>query len=544
VLLQTTLISIYAEVFFLKIIVSLYLILAITLAQFFSAYFFSKGRTSYRRVFAALILCVSIYLFGYLMIINSSNLEEMIFWNQFQYLGLPFISVLWLMVALIYTKTINFLKSRAVLVLFFVPVITFFIRLTNSWHRLFYTNWEVRQVFGYNTLHMDLGFWYYVNISHTIICLFLTIIVYFLGYLKNQAGYTKSHFLVFFFASLFPFIGITLILFTFEEQSIDYAALIIPISLLIIGYGILKYDFLEIRTLARDTVFENNSTGMMLLGPGQRIIDYNRAAKKFFKALNIKLDNYPIEHILNGEPELLEVFKSDITWDIALTLDGEERYFEIDAVPLGDSHEGNTRMLKTIRDVTEERKIQETLKTLATTDSLSGLNNRAEFMNLAQKEYARAKKHKEELSLLMMDLDCFKNINDTYGHAAGDAVIREMGNLLMTNFRKTDIVGRIGGEEFAVVLKNTSLNDAIKAAEKFRKTVEEKKVIYRKQEISFTVSIGVAAICGDEGENNSIEDILIKADNALYKAKAMGRNCVAAMEPCIEETDDQVVFNE
>jgi len=526
----------------LKIIISLYLILAVILAQFFAAYFFSKGRTSYRRVFATLILCVSIYLIGYLMMINSSNLEEMIFWNQIQYLGLPFISVLWLMVALIYTKSIYFIKSRVALLLFFVPVITFFMRLTNHWHHFFYTNLEARQIFGYYSLYTERGLWYYVNISHTIICLFLTIIVYFLGYLKNQAGYTKSHFLVFFFASLFPLIGITLILFTFEERSIDYAALIMPISLLIIGYGILKYDFLEIRTLARDTVFENNLAGMVLLGPGQRIIDYNKAARKFFRALNIKLDNYPIEHILNEEPELLQVFKSDITWDIALTLDGEERFFEIDAVSLGDSHDGNIRMLKTIRDVTEERKIQETLKTLATTDSLSGLNNRAEFMNLAQREFVLAKKHNEELSLLMMDLDCFKNINDTYGHAAGDEVIREIGSLLMASFRKTDIVGRIGGEEFAVVLKNTSLNDGIKAAEKFRETVEGKKVIYRKQEISFTVSIGVAAICSDVDDSNSIEDILIKADDALYKAKAMGRNCVAAMESCMEDPEGTSYF--
>jgi uncharacterized membrane protein YhaH (DUF805 family) len=109
----------------LKILLSLYLIFAVIVTQFFAAYFFSKGRTSYRKAFSALVLCVSVYLFGYLMIINSSNLQEMIFWNQFQYLGLPFISVLWLMVALLYTKTIYFLRSRMALLLFFVPVITF-----------------------------------------------------------------------------------------------------------------------------------------------------------------------------------------------------------------------------------------------------------------------------------------------------------------------------------------------------------------------------------------------------------------------------------
>jgi hypothetical protein len=118
-----------------------------------------------------------------------------------------------------------------------------------------------------------------------------------------------------------------LVLFAYEERSIDYTALIMPISLLIIGYGILKYDFLEIRTLARETIFENNFAGMVILGPGQRIIDYNKAAQKFFEALNISLGNYPIEHILKEEPELLEIFKSEIARDFSLIIDGEERIF-------------------------------------------------------------------------------------------------------------------------------------------------------------------------------------------------------------------------
>jgi diguanylate cyclase (GGDEF)-like protein/PAS domain S-box-containing protein len=518
-----------------KTLLSLYLVFAVILAQYFAAYFFSKGRTSYRKAFSAMVLCVSVYLFGYLMIINNNNLQEMIFWNQIQYLGLPFISVLWLIVALLYTKTIYSLKIRMALLLFSVPVITFFIRLTNSWHHLFYTKWEMRQFFGYYSLYMERGFWYYVNISYTILCLLLTVIIYFMGYLRNKVGYTKSHFMVFLFASLLPLIGIVLILFAFEDWSIDYSALIMPVSLLIISYGILKYDFLEIRTLARETIFENNFIGMVVLGPGKRIIDYNKAAEKFFEAINISLNNYPIENILAREPKLLEIFESEVRRDFSLVIDGEERFFEIDVVPLGDPHDGNTRILKSIRDVSEERKIQEKLKFLATTDSLSGLYNRAEFMNLAQREFALAKRNNEELSLLIMDLDNFKIINDTFGHAAGDEMIREMGSIIMSSFRKTDIAGRIGGEEFAVVLKNASLEEAKKVAEQFRETVARRKVIYGEQEISFTVSIGVAAIRGNTDDINNIEDTLKMADNALYKAKAKGRNCVATLESAMED---------
>ena len=157
-----------------KTLLSLYLVFAVILSQFFVAYFFSKGRTSYRKAFSALVLCISFYLFGYLMIINSNNLQEMVFWNQIQYLGLPFISVLWLMVALLYTKTIYSLKNQIAILLFSLPVITFFVRLTNSWHHFFYTKWEMRQFFGYYSLYMERGFWYYVNISYSILCLLLS----------------------------------------------------------------------------------------------------------------------------------------------------------------------------------------------------------------------------------------------------------------------------------------------------------------------------------------------------------------------------------
>jgi len=380
-------------------------------------------------------------------------------------------------------------------------------------------------------LYTERGIWYYVNISYSMLCLLLTVIIYISGYLRNQAGYTKSHFLVFFLASLLPLIGTVLVVFVYMEQTIDFAALITPISLIIISFGIIKYDFLDIKTLARDTVFETNQTGMVILGPGYRIIDYNKAASKFFKELNISLASYPIEHILNREPELLEIFKSKTSRDYSLAVNGEKRFFEIDTVLLGNPQDGQTKMLKTIRDITEKRKIHEKMRILATIDSLSGLYNRAEFMNLAQLELAHAKKHNEELSLLMMDMDCFKSINDTFGHAAGDEAIREMGKIIMSRFRKTDIAGRIGGEEFAVILKNAPLAEAKTAAEQFREIVAGKRVIYRNQEIKFTVSIGVAATGGGTDYIRNIEDFLKIADDAMYKAKAMGRNCVVASEP-------------
>ncbi len=514
----------------MKILLSLYLFVAVILTQFLSAYFFSKDRTGYRKTIFALALCVSVYLFGYLMIIDNINLQELMFWNQVQYLVLPFIPALWLTVALLYTKTIYTLNRRITVLLFFVPVTTFVIRLTNPLHNLFYKHWGLKHAFEYLFFYMERGWWYYVNISYTILCLVLTIIVYYLEYQKKRADYSRPQFMVFFFASLLPLIGVMLILFVFNKWSIDFTALIMPVSLLIISYGIIKYDFMDIKSLARETVFENSLDGMMILESDLRLIDYNKAAKAFFAALNISFDGYSIDHILNGEPELLEIIRSETTRELSIMIDGVKRYFEIGTMPLGNTHNTRMRMLKYIRDITEKKEAQEKLTVLATTDSLSGLYNRTEFMKLAKRELSWANAHNENLSLLMLDLDLFKIINDTFGHAAGDEVIRKMGNIIMTSFRKTDFAGRLGGEEFVVLLKNTSLLEAKRVAKKFQETVSKSKVIYESQEISFTISIGVATSYGDVINSSNIEDILKQADKALYKAKAKGRNCVATMD--------------
>ncbi len=511
---------------FLKTLLSLYLFTSVTLTQYFAAYFFSKAKTSYWKAFSALAVCVSVYLFGYLMIINSSNLQVMIFWNQIQYLCLPFVSVLWFLVALLYTKTIYTLKSRMTILLFVAPVLTFFMRLTNNWHHLFYKTWELKQAFGGFALSMERGCWYYVNICVSALYLLWSIVIYYLGYYRNKTSYNRPQFRVFLFASLLPFIGIIFIVFIFQERNIDYVALVIPASLCIVAYGIFKYDFLAIKTLARETIFENSPAAMVIMEPGPRIVDYNKAAREFFGKLNISLDNHSIKLDLQKQPELLGIFNSESSRELSLTINGVKRHFEISSVPLDHLHDRNMRLLKSINDITDNKNAQEKLRMLATTDSLSGLYNQAEFLKAARAEFIRAKNSGEIFSFLMIDLDHFKSINDTFGHAAGDEVIRKIGEIIKACFRKTDITGRLGGEEFAVVLKNTSLEEAVKTARQFLEMVAGTTITHGMYKIGLTLSIGVATSSSVPEGDNAIENILKRADDALYKAKAKGRNRV------------------
>ena len=162
-------------------------------------------------------------------------------------------------------------------------------------------------------------------------------------------------------------------------------------------------------------------------------------------------------------------------------------------------------------------------KYLSITDELTGLSNRRCFDNTLEKEFLRALRYNNKLTLVMFDIDHFKTVNDTYGHPCGDYILKEVANAALQTFRKTDTVFRFGGEEFVVILTETDIKQSEIPLERFRKTLETLDLTYQNQQINITVSIGACQL--DQSIGNK-EEFLQKADNALYDAKNSGRNKV------------------
>lgn len=177
-----------------------------------------------------------------------------------------------------------------------------------------------------------------------------------------------------------------------------------------------------------------------------------------------------------------------------------------------------------VKTAIENAKLFGEAKRLAEIDPLTGLNNRRRLFELAKDELDTVMRNRLELSLLMIDIDYFKNVNDTYGHDAGDIVLKQIADTIHKNLRSTDIIGRYGGEEFAVILPSTSHTSARITAEKIRKAVEVQGYqVDKHTKLKCTISIGVASY-GDELKE--IEQLVRKADELLYKAKENGRNRV------------------
>ncbi|ADL12407.1 GGDEF domain-containing protein [Acetohalobium arabaticum] len=184
----------------------------------------------------------------------------------------------------------------------------------------------------------------------------------------------------------------------------------------------------------------------------------------------------------------------------------------------------NNELANKTRKLTKKNKklqqAKDEIEKLSKTDELTGLANRRHFMNYLQKIFSQAQRYSQSLSLVMIDLDKFKNINDTYGHDAGDKVLSALGDLLNNETRNEDLAARIGGEEFIVILTQTDLNDARNYAERIRKKIS--KLNIESIPVKITASLGVATM----KNNDDYESIFNRADEALYKAKNSGRDKV------------------
>jgi diguanylate cyclase (GGDEF)-like protein len=163
------------------------------------------------------------------------------------------------------------------------------------------------------------------------------------------------------------------------------------------------------------------------------------------------------------------------------------------------------------------------LRQLAETDALSGLLNRRGFSLLASDAFNLYRRSERSLAVLLLDIDLFKKVNDTYGHAAGDAVIQTVGTALTKALRSSDIIARFGGEEFIVLVHGADANGIITIAQNLRRAIEALPIEHQEQRLSITISIGGAMA---HAADRDIQDVIERADGALYKAKAAGRNRV------------------
>lgn len=233
------------------------------------------------------------------------------------------------------------------------------------------------------------------------------------------------------------------------------------------------------------------------------------------------------DHFWQTDKQVFEENKKIVINEASLGADNQEHHYISIKVPC-DFKEGSKTLIGFSTDVTELYQLKEKFKQLANTDELTGLYNRRYFFENAKREFNRAVRHQQELAVISIDVDYFKAINDKYGHPVGDQALKRIAELITPTIRAEDTFARIGGEEFSILLPNTSKIQCQQAANRLRDLLDTNTILLENDiELDIKISVGVSII---KATDASFQDLYARSDIALYKAKSIGRNQVYMIE--------------
>lgn len=493
----------------------LFLIGFILLALFFYSLF--KQRNRLAPLFSLMCLSMVIYIIGYGFELISTNLEQIKFFLKVEYFGFALLPAYWILLS--YKFHFNRYSSFGLtMMILIIPVLTLIITATNEYHHLYYANIVIIEHDNYFSAELTKGPWYYVFTGYSYLSLLFGLTLFYKSW--KQSSYdlrTQSFWML--FGSIWPGIASVLYLIRVVPYELDlttFGFLMLAIAYFI---AIFKFDFLELKEIVRGHAFSQINEGIIVIDTRGRIIDYNNTGQETFDWLNPRNIGKSLHFFAEGR--VIGENAKD-SFEIEIERKGQKKYYGFRGSDLKEKNKtvGNIFIFQ---DITEQKKVMEKLNHFATHDTLTGIYNRRKLMEEAEKELYRIERYGGDVSVLMLDIDFFKNVNDQYGHLAGDMVIQRVAQACKTRLRSIDIIGRYGGEEFAIVLPETNKESARIIAEQIRERIAEMVVDYNGKCISITISIGISSISGGERQI-TMQELINEADMALYSAKNNGRN--------------------
>ena len=497
-----------------------FLIGVVFLGLFFYSLFKYKNRIA--ALFSLTCLSISIYTFGYGLELIAYTHKQIEFALNVEIFGVVFIPTFWILVSLeyYYNKPSPFITKLAILT---IPAITLFIGLTNRFHHLYYSKLLISEYNNHLTANLVKGPWYFVFISYTYLGILFSLFVFFKTW--RQSSYNpKTQAFWMLIGSFCP--GIAYLIYITDLFPIQYDLTTFGFALLALCFfiAIIRFNFLDLDQIARDHVFDEIKEGIIVVDTKNRIVDYNRAGKITFSWLNSFCIGKNILLFPDGN---LICSNSAEHFTIEVRRNNQKKNIGFMMTPIIKKNKSLGKIL-IFQDITEQTRVLEELNHLATHDPLSGVYNRRKLMEEAEKEFYIAYRYESDLSALMIDIDYFKKVNDTYGHLAGDKVIASIAAECKNRLRKSDIIGRFGGEEFFILLTRTNLQKAYLIAEEIRELIKKMVIVFENNQIKVQVSIGVASTSSHTGKI-TLNDLINESDKALYMAKKAGRNRVSSV---------------
>ena len=476
------------------------------------------------------IILVSIWSIGSLLEMLSSTEENMLIWRNIEQIGVFLLPVACVYFAVDYARYDRLKKFLPLLLI--LPVIAIILIFTDGTTHIMRIGYSVSYspLFGkaLSVQQTDIGK-AFVAYNYTLVVVALSILVVFS---RQVARNLRRQVMLVFFA-----MGLVFVLAFFKTAFLEGTRVNLPIvtiylpSAVILFYNLYKNKFFRVSPIARDTVFDVIEMGIVVSDSSGTITDMNPCAAKILDSdfgIHERPSGKKMAEVFEEFPNWVELTQTCATGELELKLTNSEPCFiHIRVYPL-KSHRGTAVGSVTImRDVTILRMQEVALKTKAETDSLTGLMNRDSFMESFARCLTESVRSGEHVSVLMMDLDKFKSINDSCGHDVGDRVLKAFADVLRDVLRHEDAIARIGGDEFEAVLPGVSRKEATIVANRILKAANSKIVqIGDETGIQLRLSIGVC----DNETTNSEEEMLKYADKAMYIAKGKAGNCCVRWE--------------
>ena len=473
--------------------------------------------------FVLMMVGAAIWCFAHTLKVASLRLQWMVIFDNFAYLGMDIIAIGVFTFSMAFTQNKKHLDKLMWILLLIEPVTNLVLIWSDPIHHLFRKNLAIASIDQFNYIIYDHGIWGVVILSY-FYAVFLFSLFLLIRFFLQANQLTRTQTAIIIMGICFPYVvGIFSMLGLIKALDQDIFPITFGLSNIFLAWGVIRFRIFDIVPIARDRIVESMHEGMIMIDDNDRIVDINPAALELIGHKEKDLLGTQISSIvpISNAQVLGKLEKVQYETQINNIKTGTTNTYEVRLSPLMNRQGRTFGRLIFLQDITRRKVLEAELHRMATTDSLTGLLNRRQFETLAKRDLTKSRRSNKPLSILMLDIDHFKVINDTYGHAIGDIVLKEFTRRCQTKLRSSDLFARFGGEEFVILLTETDQEKAEQVATRVLNIVSGKKVETSKGMVAVSTSIGIATSRGDE---EIIEVIIEAADQALYQAKDRGGN--------------------
>jgi len=458
---------------------------------------------------------------GYILEYTCNDLSTKLFSFNISYVGSATLHLMVLLFALQYCGFGKFITRRRIILLSIIPIITLLLQWTKQYHSLMYYDISLIADGPFLLVSKQYGPWFWVNWIYDYLLLTASIVVLVHRLIRRPHLYARQAVYIIMMIIIPVFANLLYILRFIPIPHADWTPASLAISTIFMALLVFNKQLFEIIPVARESLIDMMSEGFAVTDCKGFVVDFNQSIQKILP---------PPEQICIGEvlPSTIaaqlnldySTVANQIT-EIALRTDDNLRYYIVNTSPLyarGHKHVGH---LFIFHDITERKRTEDIIKRLAYHDQLTTLPNRYLFHDRAALAIEHAIRYKKKMAVIMMDLNGFKEVNDTLGHAAGDKLLQEVALRVIKSVRRVDTVSRFGGDEFVILL--TEINNEKLVTRVATRIVQNmtRSFIYNDTTLPVPFSMGISIYPND---SDDLDILMQYADRAMYQARRLGDN--------------------